>query len=39
MVDAEPLGALELKGVRNEVETYSVLGFKDAAAPPAQERS
>jgi class 3 adenylate cyclase len=35
MVDAEPLGALELKGVRNEVQVYSVHGFKTAVA---QER-
>ena len=33
LLDAEPLGAFELKGVRNKVETYSVLGFKDQAAP------
>jgi class 3 adenylate cyclase len=32
MVDTEPLGALELKGVRNEVEVYSVRGFKTAVA-------
>jgi class 3 adenylate cyclase len=38
-VDAELLGAFELKGVRNAVETYSVLGFKDRAAPPAVERA
>jgi class 3 adenylate cyclase len=38
LVEAELLGAFELKGVRNEVETYSVTGFKDRAAPPAQER-
>jgi class 3 adenylate cyclase len=33
LLDAEPLGAFELKGVRNKVETYSVLGLKDQAAP------
>jgi class 3 adenylate cyclase len=33
LVDAELLGAFELKGVRNQVETYSVLGFKD---PPPE---
>jgi class 3 adenylate cyclase len=38
LVDAELLGAFELKGVRNAVETYSVVGFKDRAAPPAPER-
>ena len=38
MVEAEPLGAFELKGVRNEVEIYSVLGFKAGAAAPAPER-
>ena len=38
MVDAELLGAFELKGVRNEVETYSVIGFKEEAAAPAPER-
>jgi hypothetical protein len=39
MIDAELLGAFELKGVRNQVETYCVLGFKDGAAPPARERA
>jgi class 3 adenylate cyclase len=38
MVEAEPLGAFELKGVRNEVESYSVLGFEDGATPAAKER-
>jgi class 3 adenylate cyclase len=38
LVDAELLGAFELKGVRNAVETYSVLGCKDRAAPPAPAR-
>jgi class 3 adenylate cyclase len=38
LVDAELLGTFELKGVRNQVETYSVLGFKDGAAPPAKEQ-
>jgi class 3 adenylate cyclase len=38
LVDAELLGAFELKGVRNAVETYSVFGCKDRAAPPAPER-
>jgi class 3 adenylate cyclase len=38
LIDAELLGAFELKGVRNEVETYSVLGLKDRAASPASER-
>jgi class 3 adenylate cyclase len=33
LVDAELLGAFELKGVRNQVETYGVLGFKD---PPPE---
>jgi class 3 adenylate cyclase len=31
MVEAEPLGAFELKGVRNPVETYEVQGFKHEA--------
>jgi adenylate cyclase len=37
LLDAKPLGAFELKGVRNKVETYSVLGVKDAAASPDED--
>jgi class 3 adenylate cyclase len=38
MVEAEPLGAFELKDVRNEVEIYSVLGLRTGPAAPAPER-
>jgi class 3 adenylate cyclase len=37
LLDAKRLGAFELKGVRNKVETYGVLGLKDAAASPDRE--
>jgi class 3 adenylate cyclase len=36
MVDAEPLGAFELKGVRNAVEIYSVVGLKTPDSTPGQ---
>lgn len=39
MVEVEPLGAFELKGVRNAVETWKVQGFKDRAAGRPPERS
>jgi class 3 adenylate cyclase len=38
-VDAEPLGAFELKGVRNEIETYRVLGINNQAAPTISHQS
>ena len=38
LLDATPLGAFELKGVRNRVETYGVLGLKGRTAPPVEHR-